>query len=67
MEHTVVDYEFLQQAEETILLRRIVRKTAEYFFDQGVVLKNDEMRKYSERIMKKLDFLVVKLDEKASF
>ena len=63
----MVDYEFLQQAEETILLRRIVRKTAEYFFDQGVVLKNDEMRKYSESIMKKLDFLVVKLDEKASF
>ena len=63
----MVDYESLQQAEETILLRRIVRKTAEYFFDQGVVLKNDEMRKYSERIMKKLDFLVVKLDEKASF
>ena len=63
----MVDYEFLQQSEETILLRRIVRKTAEYFFDQGVVLKNDEMRKYSERIMKKLDFLVVKLDEKASF
>ena len=62
----MVDYESLQQAEKTILLRRIIRKTAEYFFDQSVVLKNDEMWKYSERIMIKVDFLVVKLDEKSS-
>ena len=33
----MVDYESFQQAEETILLKRIARKTAEYFFDQGVV------------------------------
>ena len=61
-----VDCESLQQAEKTILLRRIIRKTAEYFFDQSVVLKNDEMWKYSERTMIKIDFLVVKLDEKSS-
>ena len=59
----MVDYESLQKAEKTILLRTIIRKTAAYFFYQGVVLKNDEMRKYSERIMIKLNFLVVKLDE----
>ena len=63
MKHTMVDYESLQQAVKTILLRTIIRKTAEYFFYQSVVLKNDEMRKYSERIMIKLNFLVVKLDE----
>ena len=59
----MVDYESLQQAVKTILFRTIIRKTAEYFFYQSVVLKNDEMRKYSERIMIKLNFLVVKLDE----
>ena len=52
----MVDYESLQQAEKTILLGRIIRKTAEYFFDQSVVLKNDEMWKYSERIMIKNRF-----------
>ena len=35
----MVDYESLQQAEKTILLRTIIRKTAAYFFYQGVVLK----------------------------
>ena len=59
----MVDYESLQQAEKTILLRTIIRKTTEYSFYQSVVLENDEMRKYSERIMIKLNFLVVKLDE----
>ena len=46
MEHTMVNYEALQQAEKPILPRRIIRKTAKYSFDHSGVLKDDEIRKY---------------------
>ena len=49
-------------AENTIWPRRIIRKTAGYFFHESVRLKDAEIRNYSERIIQKLDFLLVKLE-----
>ena len=66
MEHAMADYESLQQAKKIILPRRIIGKTAEYFFDQSVSLKDLEIRNYSERIIHKLDFLLLKLEKKIS-
>ena len=39
---------------------------AEYFFNHSVVLKDDEIRNYSEAIIQNLDLLLVKLEEEIS-
>ena len=64
MEHMMVDFDALQSAEKKNLLRRIIRKTAEYFFELSVKLKNSEIRKYSEKIIEKLDFIFKRIETK---
>ena len=66
MENTMVAYEALEVDEKKNAVKTYNQKKSKNFFNHSVILKDDEIRKYSEAIIRNLDFLLAKLEEKIS-
>lgn len=60
----MVDFRPLLFAKRKILLRRLIKIIAEYFFELSVLLENQEVCLYSEKIIQKQEFISEAVEQK---